>query len=486
MQTTIFRHFLGLTLAVTVFVIGCRDQSNGPTPAHVSTICEFDGSDRWGPSGKRYRLTTALGSGSDVWFINIMGIHASEDDVYIFDAGEPAVLHLGPGLEFRRRFGRRGDGPGEFREAHRHTSVEGGSPRFIAGYGSTVAVFDHTRVSLFDRDGSFKRVILSVSPEREFSFHSARIALVGEGLLYGSGGYDAFLRHIVGLETPAYSVKYWNSGQVSNIVRLVLATSPVGADGVPFRGPNQARPMWDASGGCVVASDGENPWLVVSSIAAERVDTIALPLPDRDPPRVNPQDLAELMPSTGARSFPEPTAMRRIDDLVIDPDGNVWVLPLQTKRANEDGVEVIRVSLATGQATVDTVPRFPREFGAPGVYYATTKDELDRVIVERYELGGTGGKVLVVAESEKPRTLTAQASMLNGVEFFVAMPGQVVQVQDDTQSRLKIIGLPDIQALIDSYQIPALPYWLSIDKNGVVANVHVGLTPDFSIETFLQ
>jgi hypothetical protein len=399
MRSTMMHPFrdsrLGVGLAAVALLVGCGDRRPEPTPVHVSTTCGFDSSDRWSPSGKRYRLTTALGTGNEVWFINIVGIHATEDDVYIFDAGEPAVLHLSPGLEFRRRFGRRGDGPGEFRESSRHTSVEGGSPRFIDGYGSTIAVFDHNRVSLFDRDGRFKRVILSVSPEREFSFHSARIALVGEGLLYGSGGYDAFLRHIVGLETPAYSVKYWNSGQISNIVRLVLATSPVGADGVPFRGPNQARPMWDISGGCVVASDGENPWLVVSSIAAERVDTIALPLPDRDPPRVNPRDLAELLPSAGARSFPEPTALRRIDDLVIAPDGNVWVLPLQPKRANEEGVEVIRISLATGQATVDTVPRFPREFGAPGVYYATTRDELARVTAERYELGGAGEKALV-------------------------------------------------------------------------------------------
>lgn len=163
----------------------------------------------------------------------------------------------------------------------------------------------------------------------------ARISLVGEGVLYGSGGYDVFLQNIT--VDPVFTVKHWRAGQLRDVVSLVLAPSTVGASGIPFRGPNQAKPLWAARSGCVVASDGESRWLAVSSLDAERVDTMALP----------------------------------------------------------SGVEVIRVSLATGRAVLDTVPCFPIEFGEPGVYYATTRDDLGRVIIERYDLGGTGEKTLV-------------------------------------------------------------------------------------------
>lgn len=370
-------------LALVASLLGCGDRRPEPTPEYASTTCEFDDGDRWSPSGGAYRRTAAVGSGDDLWFVNVAGIHASPDEVYIFDAAEAAVLRFGPDLEFRRRFGRRGEGPGELSQSHDRRAPGRETFRRVAGDGPLLAVFDGWKVNLFDRNGRFERILVAASRELGLSSMPARISLVGEGVLYGSGGYDSWLQNIT--VDPVYTVKYWHTDEFRDVIRLAIAPATVGASGVTFIGPNQARPLWAARGGCVVASDGESRWLAVSSLDAERVDTIALPLLRRDPHPVDPERYRGLIPGSGPVVFPEPSALRRVDDIVIDPDGNVWLKPIQPKPELAAGIEVIRLSLATGRAVVDTVPRFPTEFGEPGVFYATAKDELDRVIVERYE-----------------------------------------------------------------------------------------------------
>ena len=43
----------------------------------------------------------------------------------------------------------------------------------------------------------------------------------------------------------------------------------------------------------------------------------------------------------------KPTAPRRIDAMVIDPDGYAWILPYQHPDHLGESVEVVRVALAT-------------------------------------------------------------------------------------------------------------------------------------------
>jgi hypothetical protein len=83
----------------------------------------------------------------------------------------------------------------------------------------------------------------------------------------------------------------------------------------------------------------------------------------------------------------EPTAIRKLSGLVIDPDGYAWLLLTQDRtNVPGGGVEVVRVALSTGAAERDTVPAFPAAFGAPGVFYARTNDRrTGEAVVTRYD-----------------------------------------------------------------------------------------------------
>lgn len=72
-------------------------------------------------------------------------------------------------------------------------------------------------------------------------------------------------------------------------------------------------------------------------------------------------------------------------DLILDPDGFVWLLPVQPDQPVPGGVEVLRVPLGGGSVVTDTVPAFPRAFGPPGVYFGGIRGPNDEILVKRYE-----------------------------------------------------------------------------------------------------
>lgn len=84
--------------------------------------------------------------------------------------------------------------------------------------------------------------------------------------------------------------------------------------------------------------------------------------------------------------MPGPTAATRIWDMILDPDGHLWLLPGRTRAGEGSAIEILRIALETGRTRVDTVPRFPEAFGPPGVYFATARDSLGRDLLEKYEL----------------------------------------------------------------------------------------------------
>jgi hypothetical protein len=166
-------------------------------------------------------------------------------------------------------------------------------------------------------------------------------------------------------------------------------------DLVPVRGksgvgPAQALPLWDSNGRCVVASDGAEPLLIYATLGG-RQDSVPIPIPDRvDRNERYADKLGGLVPPGG---LAPPTAPTRIVDLVLDPDGFVWLLPVQQDQPIPGGVEVLRVPLGRGAAVMDTVPAFPRAFGPPGVYYAGTRGPDDEILVMRYERGESSGPI---------------------------------------------------------------------------------------------
>jgi hypothetical protein len=127
----------------------------------------------------------------------------------------------------------------------------------------------------------------------------------------------------------------------------------------------QARNLWDSWGECFVLNDGASPRLIFGRIGSTSLDTVDVEVPLRDP---DLGDEAETARISGIAKPPEPTLLWRIRRLVISPDGWIWLQPVQPKGLS--GVEVFRFNPRLGSGSLDTVPVFPMEFGAPGEYFA--------------------------------------------------------------------------------------------------------------------
>jgi hypothetical protein len=127
----------------------------------------------------------------------------------------------------------------------------------------------------------------------------------------------------------------------------------------------------------------------VSLRGGER-DTLPIKVSDIPLPKVDERAIGRLMSASSkgeVAGYVQPTALKRLSGLVVDPDGYAWLLPAQDSGHVREGVEVVRVSLATGASQRDTVPAFPMVFASPGVYYARLRDRRTReTTVARYEL----------------------------------------------------------------------------------------------------
>jgi hypothetical protein len=385
---------LATALALAAVLAACgRDSPARPKAAAVAaaTACPSRAAgSRWASAGARYRETATYGRSASHWLHEVGGVAYRDSLLYVYDAAEARVRVLTPLLQPAGSFGRKGRGPGELLSTF-DWGRRGSGWRWLDVAGDTVAVFDGTRVQLFSRQGRFLEQRLSgLIGTPALSERMERIAYDGGAFVASSGGYDLAL-----LQRPAdrYRWDLTAHGPRSHrrLLSLRLAPLPTRGRGVPFNGPEQARPLWDHARGCVVATDGTGAWLVRASTGGGSVDTLPLRLPAVEPPRIDRDELARLMgmASKGQAGYLAPTAVRKLSGLVIDPDGFAWLLLTQdSANVPGGGVEVVRVALSTGAAARDTVPAFPAAFGAPGVFYARTNDRLTgEAVVTRYDRG---------------------------------------------------------------------------------------------------
>ena len=70
----------------------------------------------------------------------------------------------------------------------------------------------------------------------------------------------------------------------------------------------------------------------------------------------------------------EPAMVRRIQDLIVDPGGWIWIFPTLIGRLG-DGFPVLLANPQTGEVRATKVLAFPVAFGEPGVYYGTALGE---------------------------------------------------------------------------------------------------------------
>lgn len=292
--------------------------------------------------------------------------------VFVYDPPEGRVRVLTEALVPVRAFGARGGGPGEMREFVSRGRL-GPQWQWLAFSGDTLLVFDGIAVHRFSTDGRFLGRAYDQAVQRtDLNDGSAAIVSRGGELLSSWGGYYLSVLRAAGDRYRWSIVRHPASGRPDSLLSLQLEPLPEVAGGAGFVGPAQARPLWAASQDCVVATDGGGGWVARASLSVQGLDTLTFPLPDVAPPPVDAEEVGRLrgMVNKGQGGYLEPSREQRVSSLVVDPDGYAWILPAQDTAASPAGLEIVRVSLATGEATQDTVPAFPLVFGRPGVFYA--------------------------------------------------------------------------------------------------------------------
>jgi hypothetical protein len=149
----------------------------------------------------------------------------------------------------------------------------------------------------------------------------------------------------------------------------------------------------------VIASDGENEWLLRHALGGRTADTLRLPhleVPAQADDNDDEGKASELLGALQARRGVKSSniaipagggaGVLRWTDMIADPDGYLWI---EARRQSNDAkapVRVFRVNLATGAVEKDVVPAFPAAFGPPGSYYARATDASGTPYLARYEL----------------------------------------------------------------------------------------------------
>lgn len=261
-------------------------------------------------------------------FGEVSGVVVGEDGrIYIADTQAKEVRIFSAEGDYLSRFGRDGDGPGEFRNISGLGRAPGGG---IAALDGSLA-----RVSLFDPEGEFERFLEIRRPYMIFS-HGAPVRFDREGRYYDHTGLSIGL----GADTAGV-VRYSAAGEVEDTVvtavhepRRVTFTRndvPVMRVPVPFAPVPTAA---SSSDGQVYAAGGEAYAIVQLE---PRADTIRIIHRDAPAIPVNREErdsaLAELEERhreiTGAalRESPEiPDRHPAILKLHIDEEGLLWVL----------------------------------------------------------------------------------------------------------------------------------------------------------------
>jgi hypothetical protein len=362
-------------------LVACTPRSDA-TALSGNVQCSAAASSRWSPSSGRFRATASRGASEDDWFGGLGGIAFADSVLYVPDPSQGAIFVLDPDLRLRRRFARTGSGPGELEEAWAPL-LRIASPDWAGIRGDTLLVYDGRRLSRFSLDGAFIDHVRRAGDLERLPNNEWRIRYTAAGLLYPIGGYRSL--ESLTSDDVTWRLRRLHDGRTTAVIDLPLPALPR-PGGVRMNSRRQAEPHWDVHEDCAVATDGATPWLYRAALDGSARDRLPLEMPD---PVLSAAELEEerrmMGMAGGGVAVPEPTALRRVARLIVDPDGFAWVLPVQPNIIRSTALEVHLVSLATGAVEIDTVPAFPKAFGAPGVFYAQTRGPDQEILLTRFE-----------------------------------------------------------------------------------------------------
>ncbi len=377
--------FLGTVLGASFPEVGGRQATLGDAGCHPSPPGELG--KLWLPNSTALVRQAEYGATDDQAIRSFGGLAYQDGAVYLFDQLKSEVVVLSQdSLLPIHRFGRRGDGPGEFRGAARPFPmgryVDYG---YLAVGPSGVAVYDGTGIELFDLAGVFKRRYLQGVPSSGvFGFRYVGSSEPDGRILF------AVDRAAAGTD-PARHLQTWSFDLVDDATRLAshpprnlweLPLTPPPATQHGFVIPRlQARPLWTVWGRCVIASDGatDNLWVFnLDTGAADSYELPGWPLPP-----LGENDSGRRfrgLPGSGSA----PTARIRWEDLIVDPSGAAWVR--QWTSESSDPARVAVVDLRDGSVREIQVPAFPRAFG-PGTLFAVEQRSLGHSVIVSYSVG---------------------------------------------------------------------------------------------------
>lgn len=321
----------------------------------------------------------------------VAGIVNRGGETFAFDRIVGAVVRIAATGEVLRRLARSGRGPGELTPLTDYAvlSRTRASRDWLAARGDTVVILDGNAFHRYLADGAYlgsTRVPAAVHEEATlYPRETARLRARSSDFVVDV----TTIRHTPGDRTrpPSRAQALWvvRDSSARLWFRRAVAAPPLTERGALVLSTIEARPLYDLAGDCAVLSDGGSPRLLLVSADGGRVDTVPIRTALREPRIDENERIARRLSGAGDAPLPPPSLPGRIRNLIVDPDGWVWLLPVQPEGEGE-GVEVIRIHLGSGEEYVDRVPVFPQLFVGRDAYRAIEVDSLGAVRVRSFKL----------------------------------------------------------------------------------------------------
>jgi hypothetical protein len=228
----------------------------------------------------------------------------------------------------------------------------------------SLVIFDGSTLHLIVGRSARKQLDVFAVVRPDYMATTSRVRLVRGGIILDV----MHTPRMHGETAREFELWYFSDRAPKRVFRRSLPSLPIrGKNGGSFSGPNEAHPLWDAAGNCLLFSDGSSQWLVRGSTTGFTVDSIRLPIHERaqDATPAGPHETGgTIADSALAGLIPEPSLWRNIGALALEDEGRVW-LGLTRRSPASASAFALRVDMTSRQ--IDSVPIhvFPRAFLGP-------------------------------------------------------------------------------------------------------------------------